>query len=50
MFTRRPVFAQVITFLDPTEFARCAALFPMRRPPRGLSAFDHFLALLSLVI
>lgn len=45
MFTRRPVFAQVITFLDPTEFARCAALFPMRRPPRGLSAFDHFLAL-----
>ena len=46
MFTRRPVFAQVITFLDPTEFARCAALFPMRRPPRGLSAFDHFLALI----
>jgi hypothetical protein len=45
MFTRRPVFAQVITFLDPTEFARCAALFPTRRPPRGLSAFDHFLAL-----
>src|ERR1700733_155372 len=46
MFTRRPVFAQVISGLDPTEFARCAALFPMRRPPRGLSAFDHFLALI----
>jgi hypothetical protein len=46
MFTRRPVFAQVMSCLDPTEFARCAALFPMRRPPRGLSAFDHFLALI----
>src|SRR5258705_11976903 len=45
MFPRRPVFAQVMSGLDPAEFARCTALFPMRRPPRGLSAFDHFLAL-----
>lgn len=45
MFSPRPVFAQVINGLDPTEFARCAARFPMRRAPRGLSAFDHFLAL-----
>lgn len=45
MFTRRPVFAQVMSFLDPTEFGRCATRFALRRPPRGLSAFDHFLAL-----
>jgi hypothetical protein len=32
--------------LDPTEFARCAARFPTRRLPRGLSAYDHFLALI----
>jgi hypothetical protein len=46
MFTRRPVFAQLLNGLDPTEFARCAAHFPLRRSPRGLSAFDHFLALI----
>jgi hypothetical protein len=46
MFTRRPVFAQLLNGLDPTEFARCAAHFPLRRPPRGLSAYDHFLALI----
>lgn len=45
MFTRRPAFAQIMSFLDPTEFARCVAQYPMQRPPRGLSAFDHFLAL-----
>jgi hypothetical protein len=45
MFTRRPVFAQILTSLDPTEFARCAERFPMRKPPRGLSAYDHFLTL-----
>lgn len=45
MFTRRPVFAQILTSLDPTEFARCSARFPMRKPPRGLSAYDHFLTL-----
>jgi len=45
MFSRRPAFAQVMSFLDPTEFARCVAQFPMHRSPRGLSALDHFLAL-----
>src|SRR5262245_1935509 len=45
MFTRQPVFAQIVSSMDPTEFARCAARFPMRRPPRGLSAYDHFLTL-----
>ena len=27
------------------EFSRCAALFPNRRPTRGLTAYDQFLAL-----
>ena len=45
MFTRRPVFAQILTSVDPTEFARCAQRFPMRKPPRGLSAYDHFLTM-----
>lgn len=45
MFSRRPVFAQLLSALDPTEFARCAAKFPPPRRPRGLSAYDHFLAL-----
>ena len=45
MSSRSPVFAQIMRTLDPTEFARCAALFPTPRSPRGLSAYDHFLAL-----
>ena len=45
MFTRQPVFAQLMSPLDPAEFARCAERFPMRRTPRGLSAYDHFLAM-----
>lgn len=40
-----PVFAQVMACLHPQAFARCAALHPLRRRPRGLSVFDHFLAL-----
>jgi len=40
-----PVFAQVMSCLHPQAFARCAALHPLRRRPRGLSMFDHFLAL-----
>jgi IS4 transposase len=40
-----PVFAQVMSSLHPQTFARCAALHPLRRPPRGLSVYDHFLAL-----
>jgi hypothetical protein len=45
MSSRSPVFAQIMHYLDPTEFARCAARFPTPRRPRGLSAYDHFLAL-----
>ena len=45
MSSRSPVFAQITRHLDPTEFARCTALFPTPRRPRGLSAYDHFLAL-----
>ncbi len=45
MFTRQPVFAQIMSPVDPTEFARCAERFPMRRTPRGLSVYDHFLTL-----
>jgi hypothetical protein len=41
MSKRSPVFDQIMCALDPTEFARCAG----SRPPRGLSAYDHFLAL-----
>ena len=40
-----PVFAQVMNALHPQEFARCVAQFPSPRRPRGLSAYDHFLAL-----
>jgi hypothetical protein len=45
MSTSRPVFAQVMSVLHPQAFARCAAANPLRRPPRGLSVYDHFLAL-----
>ena len=31
--------------LYPGEFTRCAKDFPTRRPTRGLSEYDHFLAL-----
>jgi hypothetical protein len=40
-----PVFAQIMNALHPQEFARCVAQFPPPRRPRGLSAYDHFLAL-----
>jgi len=45
MSDRSTVFAQIMHYLDPTEFARCVARFPRSRRPRGLSAYDHFLAL-----
>lgn len=45
MPTSSPVFAQVMSVLHPQTFARCAALHPLRRKPRGLSVYDHFLAL-----
>ena len=40
-----PVFAQIMAALYPQEFARCVECFPPPRRPRGLSAYDHFLAL-----
>lgn len=40
-----PVFAQVMSSLHPQAFARCVALYRLRRKPRGLSVYDHFLAL-----
>lgn len=45
MPTHSPVFSQVMSTLHPQAFSRCAALHPLRRPPRGLSVYDHFLAL-----
>jgi hypothetical protein len=40
-----PVFAQVMSVLHPQAFARCVTAYPLRRSPRGLSVYDHFLAL-----
>src|SRR5882724_1140290 len=39
------VFSQIADALYPQEFARCLKDFPTRRPTRGLSEYDHFLAL-----
>jgi hypothetical protein len=39
------VFSQIMDALYPGEFARCVQTFPTRRPTRGLSEYDHFLAL-----
>ena len=39
------VLSQIMNALYPGEFARCAKSFPTRRPTRGLSEYDHFLAL-----
>src|SRR5687767_9798020 len=39
------VFAQIMSSLHAQEFSRCVERFPAPRRPRGLSAYDHFLAL-----
>jgi len=39
------VFSQITSTLFPAEFARCAEQFPTARPTRGLTTYDHFLAL-----
>ncbi len=39
------VFSQITSALYPSEFSRCVERFPSSRPPRGLSEYDHFLAL-----
>jgi len=39
------VFSQITDALFPSEFGRCMQKFPCRRVTRGLSEYDHFLAL-----
>jgi len=45
MQTSATIFSQITAALYPAEFIRCAERFPNRRPTRGLTAYDHFLAL-----
>jgi hypothetical protein len=39
------LFSHVTRCLYATEFARAVSEHPNKKPPRGLSAYDHFLAL-----
>src|SRR2546423_1079270 len=39
------VFSQITDVLYPAEFERCVQLFSSPRCPRGLTSYDHFLAL-----
>lgn len=39
------VFSQITAVLFPVEFSRCSRRFPTRRAIRGLTVYDHFLAL-----
>ena len=39
------IFSQITAALYPAEFSRCVERFPLARPTRGLSEYDHFLAL-----
>ena len=39
------VFSQITCALYPSEFSRCAQLWPAQRCPRGLTEYDHYLAL-----
>jgi hypothetical protein len=41
----KTVFSQLTAALYPSEFSRGVELFPTARPTRGLSEYDHFLAL-----
>jgi hypothetical protein len=45
MPTTPTVFAQLTTALFQPEFSRCVREFPTTRATRGLSEYDHFLAL-----
>jgi len=38
----RTVLAQILDGLDPTEFSRCARMYPMHRDTPSLSTYDHF--------
>jgi hypothetical protein len=39
------LFSQITSGLFPAEFSRLVQKYPSRKPPRGLSEYDHFLAL-----
>jgi transposase len=39
------IFSQINSALHPEEFSRCVQAFPTTRVTRGLSEYDHFLAL-----
>lgn len=45
MNSGRLVFAQIIDVLDPKQFTRCVARFPMPRASRSMTARDQFLAM-----
>jgi len=39
------LFSQITSGLFPAEFSRLVQNYPSRKPPRGLTEYDHFLAL-----
>jgi len=39
------LFSQITSGLFPSEFSRLAEKYPTSKPPRGLTEYDHFLAL-----
>lgn len=45
MPNQSPIFAQVTATLFHPEFSRCVRLFPTTRQTKGLTEYDHFLAL-----
>lgn len=40
-----PLFSQIMRPVFAAEFARAVQQFPGRKPPRGLTEYDHFLAM-----
>ena len=42
----RTILAQILNALDPSEFRRCASLYPTPRLTHALSAYDHFAVLI----
>jgi len=45
MPNQSPIFTQITSTLFHSEFARCVQLFPTTRQTKGLTEYDHFLAL-----
>lgn len=39
------LFSQITSGLFPAEFSRLVKKFPSKKPPRGITEYDHFLAL-----